>query len=533
MDFSTKRITFEEMKKLFPIGIQDFRSLIEGGYLYIDKTEDIYRLISEGKYYFLSRPRRFGKSLMVSILKEFFRGSKELFEGLWIHDKIDTEPRPVIHLDFSAIVSASNPLGESISYALDEIAAEYGVTLPEKSYDYKFSALIRELGKDKKVAILIDEYDKPIVEHIDQPENAQENRKVLRSFYSVVKGSDEFIDFFLLTGIAKFTKVSIFSDLNNLEDISFDENFGELLGYSQSELVSYFNKDIEALGEKYNSVYPDILEAIKRWYNGYSWDGKHFVYNPFSILNLFKKQLFESYWFSTGTPTFLIKLFHSRNYNLVDFQDYPLSTVELNSFDIETLELPILLLQTGYLTVKEYDIFKRILILGFPNKEVEYAFSMNLLKELGSSKNTAHTRELNRLEKAFNEGDLDKAIELLISIFANIAYPLHPDQKDSIENKERFYHSIFLTVLKLLGFRIEPEVLTSNGRIDAVIHTEKYLYIIEFKVGEAKAALAQIQEKQYHQKYLPTDKEIILVGIGFDPQQKNINGFKTLALKSS
>lgn len=329
--------------------------------------------------FFLSRPRRFGKSLLISTLKEIFNGSRELFAGLWIEDKIDWKPTSVIHLDFSQIVSREISLEEAVHHELDAIAKDHGIDLEATTIHHKFRELIRILGQENKVAILIDEYDKPIVEYIDELETASTNRETMRSLYSAIKGNDEHIGFFLMTGVSKFTKVSIFSDLNNLNDISFDENFGELLGYTQAELESYFAEPIAQLKEKFKEGYPDILGVIKTWYNGYSWDGKHFVYNPFSILNLCQKQTFMDYWFATGTPNWLIKLFRNRNYQILDLQDFKLHLSELHTFDVDSLEVSILLLQTGYLTVKELDVFKQILTLGFPNKEVEVSFSMNLL----------------------------------------------------------------------------------------------------------------------------------------------------------
>ncbi len=514
------------MKKKLPIGIQSFPGLIEDSYLYVDKTERIYQLFNTGKYFFFARPRRFGKSLLISTLKEIFRGNKTLFKGLWIHDKIDWDPRPVIHLDFSWISSPERSLGEGIAYALDEIAKSFDISLPEGSGGIKLKALIENLAQEKRVAILIDEYDKPIVEYIDQPELAAYNREVLRDFYSVIKGCDEYIEFFFLTGIAKFTKVSIFSDLNNLQDLSFDRRFGDLAGYTQTELEHYFGSYIPSLKEAYQDIYPDIFKAIQTWYNGYSWDGHHFVYNPFSILNLFSTETFNEYWFSSGTPTFLIKLFRSRKHNVIDFQNFKLHATELNTFDIESLEISILLLQTGYLTVKEFDRRKRIYTLRFPNKEVEFAFSLHLLKELNSATSGSTTNLLNQLENAFQSGQVDQVVALLKSLFAGIAYPINAQASDPIEAKERYFHSIFFTIVKLLGFHIDPEVLTYDGRIDAVIQTDALIYILEFKVGKAANALRQIREKNYQLKYLPLRKKIILLGIGFNAEQRNIEGYE-------
>ena len=513
------------MKKLLPIGIQTFSNLIEDGYLYVDKTQHIFRLL-EGQYYFLSRPRRFGKSLLISTLKELFEGNKDLFKGLWIYDKIQWQQRPVIHLEFGSISSSQTSLPEAIDYTLDQIAHEHQITLPDVTYDLKFQALIQSLGKEKKVAILIDEYDKPIVDFIDDPKQAEANRRILQDFYSVVKGSGEYISFFFITGVSKFTKVSIFSALNNLEDISYDQNFGTLTGYTQSELEDYFAEFIKDLKVEYHEVFPDILATIKRWYNGYSWDGKNFVYNPFSILNLMKKRQFMDYWFATGTPNFLIQLFKDRHYNSIDLAERHLHHSDLHSFDFETLDLPILLLQTGYLTIKEHDIKNQIYTLGFPNKEVESSFSRRLLAVTVPKNSRYHTQMLLGITRSLESGNIDEFISFLTTLFAGIAYPVNVNTSDSLLEKERYFHSIFYTILKLIGTDIEPEVLTFNGRIDALIQTKDSIYIVEFKVGSASTALQQIKAKEYHLKFNHLNKKIVLLGIGFDAEKKNISRYE-------
>lgn len=369
------------MKKKLPIGIQKFPNMIKGDYIYIDKTETIFNLIDSGKYYFLSRPRRFGKSLLVSTLNEIFSGNRELFEGLWIYDKIEWVERPVIQMDFSRIGSKEKGLAESINDEFDEIAANYGVSLKASTNAEKFQELIQNLSKDKKIAILIDEYDKPIINNVENPEKAIESREILKNLYSVIKGNDDHIEFFLLTGVSKFSQVSIFSDLNNLEDITIDGNFSCLLGYTGEELQKYFPEYIAELQHKYRDIYPNILEAIKTWYNGYSWDGENFVYNPFSILNLFKKREFRDYWFSTGTPTFLMKLLKKNQYSILDLKNRKLNINFFNKFEISDIEINSLLFQSGYLTMKAYDFATNIVTLDFPNREVEQSFNIHLLAE--------------------------------------------------------------------------------------------------------------------------------------------------------
>ncbi|MCP5047253.1 MAG: AAA family ATPase, partial [bacterium] len=282
---------------------------------YIDKTEGIYNLISSGgQYYFLSRPRRFGKSLLVSTLKELFSGNRELFKGLWIYDKIEWEKHPVIHLDFTQLeFKDSDTLERSLFNQMGEIAATHKIQLDAPGYKTRFIQLIKKLAAHGQVVILIDEYDKPIIDHIQNIETAKDNRNVLKNLFGVLKGLDEYIRFFFLTGVSKFSKVSIFSDLNNLDDITVDDNHATLLGYTQDELTGYFSDYIDGLSKKSGMSRERLLEYLKLWYNGYSWDGKNFLYNPFSILNLFRKKRFSNYWFATGTPTFLVNHIRSRN----------------------------------------------------------------------------------------------------------------------------------------------------------------------------------------------------------------------------
>lgn len=490
--------------------------------MYVDKTEHLHRLISRGKYYFLSRPRRFGKSLMVSTLKEIFEGNRNLFRGLWIEDKIDWEPRPVIFLDFSEVVSREIPLQESINSELDRIAQGFGLTLRSNSNDQKFRELIEQVGAERQVAILVDEYDEPIINFLDDMPRAEENREILKNLYSVIKGNDQHIAFFMLTGVSKFSQVSIFSDLNNLYDITVDQEFSQMLGYTEDELKSYFADYIRDLKAALNGEYPDIEETIRNWYDGYSWDGVHFVYNPFSILNLFRKQSFRDYWFATGTPTFLMRLIKERNYSIPDLKKKEISLRAFNKFDVLNVEINSLLFQTGYLTIKEIHELKQTVILDFPNKEVENAFSFFLLSEFAEKSHENTDSLVLQMNSSLLKGKVDDFIELLKVMFANIAYPIQPGRESGISDMEKYYHSMFYLVLKLLGYNIEAEVVTAAGRIDSVIETPEFVYVLEFKLSDAAAALSQIQSKNYHQKYLGTGKQIVLLGIGFDAQLRNI-----------
>jgi hypothetical protein len=458
-------------------------------------------------------------------LKAIFEGKRTLFEGLWVHDKIDWEPRPVIHLDFTQISKRAATLEEGIRLALGGIAKAYGVELTENANPGRFLELIQALGKERRVAILVDEYDKPLIDNIDDLDLVNQNRKTLKDMYSVLKGNDEHIAFLMLTGVTKFSQVSIFSDLNNLNDISLDVDYSQMLGYTQAEILHNFPDHVERLKAKWTGTFPDVMAEMKDWYNGYSWDGEHDVYNPFSILNLFAKNRFGEYWFATGTPTFLMKLIRTRSYSVFELENSVVPLRSLSSFDVPQIEINSLLFQTGYLTIKKWDDLAQLVTLDFPNKEVSNAFSAHLLAEF-SEKGEQKTNSLvMRMATHLREGAAETFVESLKSLFAGIAYPIQPAGDSGIENYEKYYHTMFYLVLRLLGYDIHPEVLTHTGRIDAVITTLDYIYIVEFKLGDATSAMAQIKIKQYHQKYLGLGKKIILLGIGFDVETRNVKDF--------
>ncbi|MFN8393953.1 MAG: ATP-binding protein [Bacteroidia bacterium] len=511
-------------EKALPIGVQDFSKLIEDGYLYVDKTEFYHRLINNGTYYFLSRPRRFGKSLLLSALGEILSGNRAPFAGLWIEDKIDWQPGPVIHLDFSKIVKLSENLETAIGIELDAIAASYSILLGSGTNALKFRTLIEQLGAGTRVSVLIDEYDKPIIDHIDDLPRAEANRQVIRDLYSVVKGSDGFIRFFFVTGVSKFTQVSIFSDLNNLNDITLDPAYSQMLGYTEEELKTYFAAYIEPIEKRYEGIYPDIYQAIKEWYNGYSWDGEHFVYNPFSILKFLSQRRFADFWFSTGTPSFLMKLLKAREYPIHDLSSRKLDINLFDKFDIQNIEVNSLLFQSGYLTMKELDLATNVVTLDFPNREVENSFNVHLLSEFGEVPKETANSLLNQMTERLLDGDIDGTMELMGILFANVVAPLHP-RGSKIERQENYYHSIFYMCLKLLGFHIQSEIWTNRGRIDAVLTTEKFIYVIEFKLGSAEEAIAQIKKMGYAQRYKAEGKTMILLGIGFDAEARNIGGY--------
>ena len=500
------------MKNL-PIGFQAFGKLIAENYLYIDKTGDIYRLISEGgQYYFISRPRRFGKSLLVSTLKEIFSGNKELFKNLWIFDKIDWEPHPVIHIDFLGLrYSTTDELIETLNYLINHNAEFHGIDLTEKSYDQRFRELIIKLSRKNKVVVLVDEYDKPIIDFVENQEIAIRNKNILRSFYSTLKGLDEYLRFVFITGVSKFSKVSLFSDLNNLTDITLDKKYATMLGYTHQELLEYFADRLETLTEKGNK--DEWLKDIRTWYKGYSWDGKNFVYNPFSILNFFEKEEIKNYWFESGSPLFLVKLIRKYDIDLAQLEHYKAGEEIFSSYDIDRMNVGSLMFQTGYLTIKEIQEIsrtKRFYILSYPNQEVREAFLVYLLGDFSPNFADRISVIINDLKTNLESGNIDRFFEITRSIFAQIPYDIF------VKDREGYYQTVIYIILKLIGIDICCELETNRGRIDAVIELGSAIYIMEFKLGTAAEALNQIKEKKYYEKYQVSSKEIILTGIGFD-----------------
>lgn len=515
-------------KKRLPIGIQTFSKLVEDNYLYVDKTNYIYRLLTEGgQYYFLSRPRRFGKSLLLSTLYELFNGSRHLFKNLWIYDKIAWERHPVIYIDFLKLdYKTAEKLEQSLKKIINKIAVEHQLEFDEEE-DYKtsFANLIELLAKKNKnkVIILIDEYDKPIIDFIEteEIEKAKENRKVLKSFYSMLKSSDEFIRFVFITGVSKFSRVSIFSDLNNLYDITVDDKFAALLGITEEELSHYFADRLESLSRKTGLPGVELREQLKRWYNGYSWDGCTFLYNPFSLLNLFSKGRFDNYWFSTGTPTFLINHVKNRQRDIASFEQEEVDGAIFESYDIENLGITSMLLQTGYLSIKNIETLgtRSKYILSYPNEEVKESFLKHFLAGITSEETGRVGSRILDLVKTIRSGNLHDFFNIINSLFASV--PSHLFIKD----REAYYHTIIYLVLTLIGVNIGVEVHTNKGRIDAVIETGDNIYILEFKMGAASEALKQIETMKYHERYLSSGKNIKLIGVGFDEKERNIAGF--------
>ncbi len=505
------------MKKL-PIGIQDFRKLREGDYLYADKTELIYKLVESGNYYFLSRPRRFGKSLLTSTLKELFLGSKALFEGLWIEKHWDWgQKNPVLYFAFNEIAYKEIGLKEGLIKAIDENARRFDVALSEESLSLRLRELIMRVSEKAKVVLLIDEYDKPIIDYVERPQEAAENLSILRNFYSIIKSADPYIRFMFLTGVSKFSKVSVFSDLNNLRDITLSKNYNNIAGYSQAELVYYFNDRIEPTARELEMDEERLLEMIKNWYNGYNWTGKDRLYNPFSILNFFEERQFQNFWFSTGTPTFLVDLLKKHYYFKLD--DEMVGVALLDFFDIENPDYRSILFQTGYLTIKEqveYNVF----VLGYPNKEVQDSLMQYLLGAyIYKSRGDAAPNVL-KLRAALEKGDTALFISILNSLFAAIP------EKIFRQRNEAAYHAIVYIALSLMGFYIDSEVSVGDGILDAVVKTKERIYVIEFKYDKKpEEAIRQIRTKKYAEPYRHDGREVVLLGISFGKDEKGVSGW--------
>jgi hypothetical protein len=491
----------------YPIGIQDFSEVRTGNYLYVDKTPFIEKLFFHGKYYFLSRPRRFGKSLFVSTLEYLFQAKKELFEGLYLHDKWDwTKTNPVIKISFSNIGHKEKGLSRAIDEQLDKIAESYGVTFRENVISGKFRELIEKLSENHgKVVVLIDEYDKPIIDYLGtNTEKAIENREILKAFYSILKDADPFLKLVFITGVSKFSRVSIFSDLNNLIDITTDSDFSAICGISQEELETNFTEELQKFDP----------EQIKKWYNGYSWDEGISVYNPFSLLNFFMKGKFKNYWFETGTPTFLINL--SKKQHLYDFENIKVEAMGLDAYDIENLRLIPLMFQTGYLTIKEPEDMG-IYTLSYPNEEVRQSYLNMLANNYIQDPILSGRVWASNLFKALEMGEIDKLQSLFNTVFKSIPYEIW--QKEN----EHFYHAIIHLTFRLLGIYLESQVQTSDGRMDALVQTNKYIYAFEFKLdGSATEALQQIKDKGYLQPYQNQHKECIGIGLNFSTATKQV-----------
>lgn len=504
------------MQKL-PIGIQTFTKIREEEYRYVDKTKTAFELINNGNYYFLSRPRRFGKSLFLSTLQAIFEGRKDLFHNLYIHDIWDWNTTyPVVKISFAGVARNVAAMQQDIRNILKDNQERLNIDCrSQEDTGGCLRELIRKASEQyqQKVVILVDEYDKLILDNLDQIEIAREAREILKDLYTIIKDCDEYIKFAFFTGVSKFAKVSVFSGLNNLSDISLDPRYATICGYTQHDL---------------ESVFADLLHDVdmakmQDWYNGYNFLGEK-VYNPFDILLFIDKgKIFNNYWFATGTPTFLLKLIQQNNYFLPRLSDLRVDSSLLDGFDIDHIRLEPILFQAGYLTIKdihelEFGGFEYT--LHYPNKEVMLSFNDALIRFLTDA--TSYTSTKTDLFSALKYCDIKSLEEVFIALFVSIPYNNYV--KNTIAEYEGFYASVIYAYLASLGIRIIAEDVTNSGRIDLTIFLSDNIYIIEFKIDGTADPLAQIKERKYAQKYIGQGV-VHLIGISFSSAKKNIEMF--------
>ena len=518
-------------RRRLPIGIQTFREIRETGCYYVDKTAHIRRLLDRGKHYFLSRPRRFGKSLFLDTCKELFEGDEALFEGLAIHGHWDWSVRhPVVRLSFGkGNFKESGYLHTNLMAQLDGVERETGVTSQYATGPERFSHLLETLHRDagQRAVVLIDEYDKPILDALDVPDIAIANRDYLRGLYSVVKDSDAHVRFTFVTGVSKFSKVSLFSGLNNLTDLTLDPRYSTICGYTEADLDTVFAPELPGLDR----------DAIREWYNGYGWRGAERVYNPFDILLLFDKREFGAWWFETGTPDFLVETLFRRRVSSVAL-DAMVGTGDLLSvFDVDDIATEALLFQTGYLTIREEEDLggEPLYRLGYPNREVRQSLNRSLLDYL-VRKGSGQTGNRIRLYRLLQASDLEGLKALFHVFYASIPYewytnacPRAGESGNDIARYEGYYASVFYSYFAALGLDIVVEDSTSHGRLDMAVRFAGAVYLFELKVVELAgegAAMAQLKARGYAEKYRGSGEPIHLVGVEFSRDTRNVVGFE-------
>lgn len=507
-----------------PLGIQNFESLRRDNYIYLDKTAIISQLVNTGRYYFLSRPRRFGKSLFLSTVQAYFEGKKELFEGLAIADsEKDWKQYPVLHLDLNT-ENYDSP--EALQYKLEAALSEweklYGSNPSEKSIPLRFEGVIRRACQKcgERVVILVDEYDKPLLQAIEDKYLQDVYRKMLKAFYGALKSDDQYIRFAFLTGVTKFGKVSIFSDLNNLTDLSMDWRYYDICGVSAEELTRYFAPSIEQLALENKMSTDEATMKLRQMYDGYHFtEESPGIYNPYSLLSTFYKMRFGSYWFETGTPSFLVKLLQLHHYNLEQMAHEQTSAEVLDSIDVMSSNPIPVIYQSGYLTIKGYDSRFKLYQLGFPNEEVEEGFMKYLLPHYTPFSEVEAPFQIAQFVRELESGDTERFLNRLKSFFADTPYEL-------VKDLENHYQNVLFILSKLLGYYVQAEYHTSEGRIDMVLKTKDLVYVFEFKLdGTAEEALRQIDDKSYALPLEAEGRKVIKIGLNFSKKLRNIEGW--------
>lgn len=510
------------LRKL-PIGIQSFEFLRSEGYLYVDKTALVYRLVTMGKPYFLSRPRRFGKSLLLSTLEAYFKGKKELFKGLAIEQlEQNWFEYPVLHLDLNAEKYDSRErLENMLELQLEDWEKQYGVDKGTMTYSGRFSTIIKRAYEQtgRRVVVLIDEYDKPMLQTFDNTDLQDDFRKTLTAFYTVLKSSDPYLQFVFITGVTKFAQMGIFSTLNQLNDISFDLEYNTLCGMTRAEIEAVFVPELQELARQSGTTYDESMDQITRQYDGYRFTPeKEFtpMYNPFSVLSALAKSRFGDYWFASGTPTFLIEMLKNTEFDLRKIDGIEVSSSSLSD-DRANISNPVpMIYQSGYLTIKSYDREFREYKLGFPNEEVKYGFLNFAAPFYTPIPSTDTSFYIGKFVRELRSGDTEAFLNRLTCFFADFPYELN-------EKTERHYQVVFYLVFKLMGQFTQSEVRTATGRADAVVKTPDYVYVFEFKLhGTAEEALKQIDQKGYMLPYTVDGKKLVKVGVAFDGEKRNL-----------
>ena len=506
--------------KIYPIGIQNFESLRKDGYFYIDKTALIYQLVKTGRYYFLSRPRRFGKSLLLSTLEAYFQGKKELFEGLAM-EKLEKDwiKYPILHLDLNiGKYDAPDSLDKILNEALLGWEALYGSREGESTLALRFKGVVDRACKltGQRVVILVDEYDKPLLQAIGNEALQTEYRNTLKPFYGVLKTMDGSIKFGMLTGVTKFGKVSVFSDLNNLDDISMREPYVGICGMTEKEIHDNLDLELHELAAARKITYEEVCAKLKEYYDGYHFvENTEGIYNPFSLLNTFKYNKFGSYWFETGTPTYLVELLKRNHYDLERMAHEETDADVLNSIYGDDQPIPVIF-QSGYLTIKGYDERFGLYRLGYPNREVEEGFIKFLMPFYTRFNKQESAFEIQKFVREIEIGEVDAFFRRLQSFFADTPYEL-------IKDLELHYQNVLFIVFKLVGFYVKTEYHTSEGRVDLVLQMDKFIYVMEFKLGgTAEEALQQIDERHYARPFLSDIRKLFKIGVNFSAKTRNI-----------
>ena len=515
------------MQKRLPIGIQTFSDIREGNFLYVDKTALVYKLVSENKYVFLSRPRRFGKSLLTSTLEAYFAGRKDLFRGLAI-EQLEQEwmSYPIFHLDLNVgKYDTLESLLENLDIFLSALEKKYGKDALEKSPAQRFSGLVQRAAEQegRKVVILVDEYEKPMLNAIGNTQLQEVFRSELKAFYSVLKSQDRYIRFAFLTGVTKFGKVSVFSDLNHLYDISMVTDYSNICGFTEQEIRDNFSEEVAVLAQNNHLTTEETYSRLRENYDGYHFNRfqKEGVYNPFSLLFTFKNMVFGDYWFETGTPTYLVKLLQNSGYQLDELTREQVTDDVLNGIDPSSQNPIPVIYQSGYLTISGYDEEFDLYSLDFPNKEVERGFTRFLIPYYTPMTENHGPATIAQLVRDIRSGNVEAFMQRLQAIFADTDYRI-------VGKRELYFQNAVAVIFKMLGFNLQTERPANGGRMDMVMKTNAHIYVIEFKIDKsADAALQQIKDKGYHLPFATDPRPTVLIGINFSSETRGISEWKS------